>query len=124
MGIGMRGRGVIAALLVGVMSASLVLAQELNFELTDTGVLKHSEYGTGIEMRITPNAMPSADILDDVMRDLCNHFAPSVIPFVASQTGVSAPEFLSVRLTTTGGIFGRYATEFFRVDGDSCGDTF
>ena len=49
----------LAAVLVAVIVIGTPAgAQNVNFELTDTGVLNDSSRGRGIEMRIQPNEIP------------------------------------------------------------------
>jgi hypothetical protein len=33
---------------------------------------------------------------DNLMLALCNHYAPTVIPYVIEQSGIEAPEFIAV----------------------------
>ena len=76
-------------------------------------------------MRITPNP-PSAelfksDTLDDLLLVLCQHYAPHVIPYIRETLSLENPEFISVRLTSGGSAFGRYALEFYTISKGTCG---
>ncbi|MEO1307445.1 MAG: hypothetical protein AAFV38_05815 [Pseudomonadota bacterium] len=101
------------------------IAEDVRWELVDTGVLKHSTHGTGIEMRIKPDPMPEGlfDMpgLPELMSVLCDHYAPSVIPFVTSKTELEMPEFIAVRVIS-GGVFGRYALTTYAISDNECGD--
>lgn len=105
-------------------AASAASAQDVQWKLVDTGVLNHSSHGKGIEMRIQPEPVPaglfSADNLDDLLRTLCNHYAPSVIPFVQQQTDIEKPDFVAVRIVS-GGALGQYVLEIFVISDGRCG---
>lgn len=115
---------IIASILVAV--ASTASAQDVQWELVDTGVLNHSSHGKGIEMRIQPNPVPDGlfgdDNLDGILLALCNHYAPYVIPFVQQQTDIEKPDFLAVRIVS-GGAAGRYVLEAYAVSDGRCGGT-
>jgi hypothetical protein len=100
------------------------LAQDFQWKLVDSGVLNHSSHGKGIEMRIQPNPVPEGLFgdanLDDLLLALCNHYAPSVIPFVQQQTDIEAPDFIAVRIVS-GGALGRYVLETYTVSDGRCG---
>ncbi len=99
-------------------------AQDVRWELVDTGVLNHSSHGQGIEMRIKPVPFPDGlfddNNLDDLMLGLCNHYAPYVIPYVLEQTEIEAPGFIAVRIVS-GGSFGRYALQAYTISDGRCG---
>lgn len=105
-------------------AASAASAQDVQWKLVDTGVLNHSSHGKGIEMRIQPEPVPaglfSADNLDDLLRTLCNHYAPSVIPFVQQQTDIEKPDFVAVRIVS-GGAVGQYVLKTFVISDGRCG---
>lgn len=112
------------AILAFLISSSQIYAQEVRWDLVDTGVLNHSLHGKGIEMRIKPDPVPdglfSGENLTEVMSALCNHFAPSVIPFVKEKAGLTTPNFIAVRVIS-GGFFGKYVSQAFEVSNDGCG---
>ncbi|MBO9454924.1 hypothetical protein J7376_02555 [Paracoccus sp. R12_1] len=114
-------------ILVGliVLVALPVSAQDVQWKLVDTGVLTHSSHGKGIEMRIQPDPVPKglfgSDNLDDLILALCNHYAPSVIPFVQQQADIEDPDFISVRLIS-GGAFGRYVLARYAISDGQCVD--
>jgi|GEM_PF-2575997 len=126
----MQSRGLRACVFVFAATVPSILsiqafAQEARWELMDTGVLDHSTHGSGIEMRIKPVPWPK-NLFDDpelpnLMAALCNHYAPSVIPWVKEQAGISDPEFIAVRLIS-GGSVGRYVLQAFAISEGSCGD--
>ena len=101
-------------------------AQDVQWQLIDTGVLSHSSHGQGIEMRIQPDPIPNElfnnDKLDDLLLVLCNHYAPSVIPFVQRQTGIENPDFIAVGIVS-GGVVGRYVLETYALSDGQCGGT-
>ena len=107
-----------------VLAASNASAQDVQWKLVDTGVLNHSAHGKGIEMRIQPDPVPEGlfgdDDLDDLLLALCNHFAPSVIPFVQQQTDIAQPDFIAVRVVS-GGVVGRYVLEAYAISDGRCG---
>ncbi len=107
-----------------VLAASDASAQDVQWNLVDTGVLNHSSHGKGIEMRIQPDPVPEGlfggDDLDDLLLALCNHYAPSVIPFVQQQTDIEQPEFIAVRIVS-GGAVGRYVLEAYAIEDGLCG---
>lgn len=113
---------ILAAILVSVASSSS--AQNIQWELVDSGVLNHSHHGKGIEMRIQPNPVPEGLFgdgnLDDLLLALCNKYAPSVIPFVQQQTDIEDPDFIAVRIIS-GGAFGRYVLEAYAISDGRCG---
>ena len=115
-----------AALAVLVFGAVAVSAESIRWELVDSGVLRHSTHGEGIEMRITPNPVPeglfggSVD-LANLLAALCGHYAPSVIPFVRERAEIADPRFVAVRITT-GGTFGRFALQAFKIKDGTCGE--
>ena len=100
-------------------------AQEINWELVDTGTLDHSAHGLGVELRIQPNPVPEGlfqhEGLSEVMAAMCDHYAPLAIPYVQEQTGLGEPDFVAVRVIT-GGAFGRYALQAYEVTDGDCGD--
>jgi hypothetical protein len=109
------------------LSAALpVSAQDVQWQLVDTGVSSHSSHGEGIEMRIQPDPIPNGlfgnENLDDLLMALCNHYAPSVIPFVQQQTGIEEPNFIAVRIVSGGGV-GRDVLETFAISDGQCGGT-
>lgn len=108
-----------------VLTASAASAQDVQWNLVDTGVLNDSSRGKGIEMRIQPVPVPEglfgSDNLDDLMLALCNHYAPSVIPFVQQKTGIEQPDFIAVRIVS-GGAVGRYVLEAYAIADGRCGD--
>ncbi len=114
-------QALVCILLSAAMPAS---AQDARWELVDTGVLDHSSHGEGIEMRIRPDPVPDGlfgdNDLDDLMLALCNHYAPSVIPYVIQQTDIEAPEFIAVRIVS-GGFTGRYVLQAFTISDGMCG---
>ncbi|MCP4206093.1 MAG: hypothetical protein GY767_03465 [Shimia sp.] len=99
-------------------------AQDVQWRLVDTGVSSHSSYGDGIEMRIQPDPIPSGlfsnDNLDELLLALCNHYAPSVIPFVQQQADIEDPNFVAVRIVS-GGAVGRYILETYAITDGRCG---
>ncbi|WP_299684990.1 hypothetical protein [uncultured Tateyamaria sp.] len=110
-----------------ILSVALpVSAQDVQWQLVDTGVLSHSSHGKGIEMRIQPDPIPKGlfgnENLDDFLLALCNHYAPSVIPFVLQQTGIEDPNFIAVRIVS-GGAVGRYVLETYAISDGQCGET-
>lgn len=114
---------VLASLILSV--ALPVFAQDVQWKLVDTGVLSHSSRGKGIEMRIQPEPVPnglfSNEKLDGLLLALCNHYAPSVIPFVQQQTDIDDPKFIAVRIVS-GGTLGRYVLETYAIVDGQCGD--
>ncbi len=100
-------------------------AQDVRWELVDTGILNHPSYGQGIEMRIKPEPFPEglfdSDNLGDIMSSLCRYYAPSVIPYVQEQTAIETPDFIAVRLISGGG-FGRYVLQAYEIADGGCGD--
>ncbi|MDT0684169.1 hypothetical protein RM543_15900 [Roseicyclus sp. F158] len=108
------------------MVALPVSAQDIQWNLVDTGVLPHSSHGEGIEMRIQPDPVPNGlfgnENLDDLLLALCNHYAPSVIPFVQQQTDIEEPNLVAVRIVS-GGEVGRYVLETFAISDGQCGGT-
>ena len=108
------------------LTASAALAQDVQWKLIDTGVLNHSSHGEGIEMRIQPDPVPEGlfgnENLDDLLLALCNHYAPSVIPFVQQQTDIEEPNFIAVRIVS-GGAVGRYVLETYAISDRQCGGT-
>lgn len=107
-----------------VLAASDASAQDVRWNLVDTGVLNHSSHGKGIEMRIQPDPIPEGlfggNDLDDLLLALCNHYAPSIIPFVQQQTDIEEPNFIAVRIVS-GGAFGRYVLETYAISDGQCG---
>ena len=75
-------------------------------------------------MRIKPDPAPNglfgSENLDDLLLALCNHYAPSVIPFVQQQTDIEEPNFVAVRIVS-GGEVGRYVLETFAISDGQCG---
>ncbi|XDA98735.1 hypothetical protein AB1M95_02175 [Sulfitobacter sp. LCG007] len=75
-------------------------------------------------MRIKPDPVPNglfgSENLDDLLLALCNHYAPSVIPFVQQQTDIEEPNFVAVRIVS-GGEVGRYVLETFAISDGRCG---
>ncbi len=104
---------------------SLAFAQDTRWELVDTGVLNHSVHGSGIEMRISPDTWPrgllEAPDLPELMASLCNHYAPSVIPWVMEHADIRDPQFIAVRLIS-GGSLGKYVLQAYTISQDGCGD--
>lgn len=113
-----------ALAIVLALAASDASAQDIQWKLVDAGILNHSSHGKGIEMRIQPDPVPEdlfgGDNLDDLLLALCNHYAPSVIPFVQQQTDIEQPEFIAVRIVS-GGAVGRYVLEAYAIADGSCG---
>lgn len=58
--------------------------------------------------------------LDDLLLALCNHYAPSVIPFVQQQTDIEEPDFIAVRLVS-GGAVSRYVLKAYAISDGRCG---
>lgn len=75
-------------------------------------------------MRIQPNPVPIGlfenDNLDDLLFALCNHYAPSVIPFLRQKTDIENPDFIAVRIVSRGAV-GRYILEKYAISGGQCG---
>lgn len=117
------------ALKVGAVALLLIAApasaQPVNWQLVDAGVFTHSTYGQGIEMRIKPVPMEDG-LFDDpnivrIMAIVCNHYAPSVVPYVKNKLGLDAADFIAVHLISGGKVFGQYIVEFFTLENDRCG---
>jgi hypothetical protein len=107
------------------LTALPVLAQDVRWELIDTGVLDHTTHGQGIEMRIKPEPFPNglfdSDDLSGLAAELCKHYAPSVIPYVQQQTDIGTPDFIAVRIVS-GGAFGRYFLQAYAISDDTCAE--
>lgn len=108
------------------LSAALpVSAQDVQWQLVDTGVLSHSSRGEGIEMRIQPDPIPNglfgSESFDDLLLALCNRYAPSVIPFVQKKMGIEDPNFIAVRIVS-GAAVGRYVLETYAISDGECGE--
>ncbi|WP_136661122.1 hypothetical protein [Nitratireductor sp. XY-223] len=118
----------LVALALLLQPAASWASEEITYNLVDTGVSKHSLYGTGIEMRIKASANPpggfSTPAFKQVLDRLCDHFAPAVIPFVKEKTGLENPEFISVRVTAGNRFFGRYVLQTYEIEDGSCGKEF
>ncbi|MFQ6553534.1 hypothetical protein AAD018_014450 [Aestuariibius insulae] len=121
-GIFMKLAMVLVSLLLAV--APPVSAQDVQWALVDTGVLSDLSHGQGIEMRIQPDPVPDGlfgnENLDDLLLALCNHYAPSVIPFVQQQADIKAPDFIAVRIVS-GTAVGRYVLERYAISDGKCG---
>ena len=113
--------------IVRVLSCLFVAAasaQDVQWKLVDTGTLNHSSRGNGIEMRIQPD--PVLDVffgnenLDDLVLAICNHYAPSVIPFVQQKFDIKEPDFITVRIIS-GGSVGIYRLNFYEIKNRHCG---
>ena len=115
-------RLIIFALLSSLLPAN---AQDVRWELKDTGVLNHSKHGKGIEMRIKPDPLPNGLFgnknLDKLLLSLCKHYAPSVIPFVKQKTNIGTPDFIAVRIIS-GGQTGRYVLQAYTISDNQCSD--
>ncbi len=100
-------------------------AQDIRWELKDTGLLNHSSHGKGIEMRIKPEPFPDGlfgnENLGKLLLSLCNYYAPSVIPFVKQKTDIETPDFIAVRIVS-GGVVGQYVLQAYTISDDKCGD--
>ena len=107
-----------------VFAGSDASAQDVQWKLVDAGVLNHSSHGKGIEMRIQPDPVPEGlfggDDLGDLLLALCNHYAPTVIPFVQQKTDIEQPEFVAVRIVS-GGAVGRYVLKAYSIADGRCG---
>ena len=102
-----------------------VSAQEVQWQLVDTGVLSHSLHGKGVEMRIQADPVPN-DFFDkedigDILLDLCNYYAPTVLPFVRNKMQIEDPDFIAVRVIS-GGFLGRYVLERYAIADGQCGE--
>jgi hypothetical protein len=108
-----------------LVSALPVLAQDVRWELIDTGVLDHTSHGHGIEMRIKPEPFPNglfdSDDLSGLTAELCKHYAPSVIPYLQQQTDIGTPDFIAVRIVS-GGTFGRYFLQAYTISDGTCAE--
>ncbi|WP_368186347.1 hypothetical protein [Aestuariibius sp. HNIBRBA575] len=102
-----------------------VAAQDVQWNLVDTGVAMHSVHGRGAEMRIQPIPVPEGlfqdERLDGLMHGLCNHFAPLVIPHLKKNMDIETFDFISVRIVS-GGVFGRFVLTAYEITEDGCGD--
>lgn len=111
--------------LILVLWAGASVAETVQWQLIDTGVLTHSTRGQGIEMRIKPEPYQSGVFdshgLPELMAGLCGHYAPYVIPYVAEKTGLKDPQFVVVRLVSGGNVSGRYVMQAYEMSGQSCG---
>ena len=118
----MKLTATIASVILSV--ARPVSAQDIQWQLVDTGVSTHSSHGKGIEMRNQPSPMPNGlfnnENLDDILLRLCNHYAPYVIPFVQQQRDFDNPDFISVRIVS-GGAVGRHVLESYAISDGQCG---
>ncbi len=107
------------------LTSQPILAQDVQWKLVDSGVLRHSTLGKGIEMRIEPwpvaHGLPSAEEVEPLTLAICNHYAPSVVPFVKDKSRLKEPQFIAVRIVT-GGSFGRYVLQVFALDEETCGE--
>ncbi|TCS57595.1 hypothetical protein EDD52_1263 [Primorskyibacter sedentarius] len=114
----MRHKTILTSVL---LSAALpVSAQDVQWQLVDTGVLSHSSHGEGIEMGIRPDPVPNGlfanDNLGHLLLALCNHYAP----YVKQQTGIDDPNFIAVRIVSRGAV-GRYVLETYAISDGQCG---
>ena len=112
------------ALVVSLIAPLSAYAQNVSWELIDSGILNHNLHGRGIEMRIQPKPFPKGlfedQRLDRLFASLCEHYAPYVVPFVQKKADFQSPEFLAVRIVS-GGMFGSYALQAFENDDGGCG---
>ena len=100
-------------------------AQEVRWNLVDTGVATHSDHGTGIEMRIVPEPALSGadfDMASDLTRQLCRFYAPYVVPHLEEQMGLKDADFIAVRIASGGRFLGRYVYARFEFVDDGCGE--
>lgn len=99
---------------------------KIQYKLTDTGILNHSNLGKGIEMRIKPSSLPEGglggEILQKVMEKLCKFYAPKVIPFIAEKTGFSDAQFIAVRVISGNSAGGAYVLQAFAIERGTCGE--
>lgn len=101
-----------------------VSAQDVQWQLVDVGVSSHSSHGKGIEIRIQPDPVPDGlfgnERIDELLLAICNHYAPSVIPFMKQKTDIENPDFIALRVVS-GGAVGRYVLEAFAISDGQCG---
>lgn len=100
--------------------------QEVEWDLVDAGILNHPIHGRGIEMQIKPDIMPEGLFEDEavfgLMASLCDHYAPVVISFVRDQTGMTAPDFVAVRLLSGDGAISSYLLQAYTIVDLQCGE--
>jgi len=100
-------------------------AQDVRWEMIDSGVLNHSTHGRGIEIRIEPEPFPVGlfenEDLDKLLLSLCNYYAPHVVPFVMQKADIETPDFVAVRIVS-GGMFGQFVLQAYAISVDKCGD--
>lgn len=117
----------LSAILLSLTSiAAPASGKEILYELVDTGVLNHSTHGQGIEMRIKPSSMPEGELDGEVIQAamfrICQHYAPSVIPFVIEKAEIPEPSFIAVRIISGNSAFGQYVLQAYAIENDTCGD--
>lgn len=101
-------------------------AQGDDLRLIDTGWLSDGQRGNGIAMIVVAKALPEQGLsgFDEIGQNICNAFAPTVVPFVLEKTGNSDPAFIALTIRHGTSNFGAYWREFYRITDGKCGDPF
>ncbi|MBE9637593.1 hypothetical protein [Salipiger mangrovisoli] len=121
--------GICAVLALAMTGCPAVLSAEENqkveLKLADVGVSTHSEYGKGVELQIRSDAvLPDGTVegkFPELSAAICNYYAPRVLPLIAQQAQLTAPDFIGVKLLLGNGMVGKYLFQAYAVEDGSCG---
>jgi hypothetical protein len=77
-------------------------------------------------MIVVAKALPEQGLsgFDEIGQNICNAFAPTVVPFVLEKTGKSDPAFIALTIRHGTGNFGAYWREFYHLTDGTCGEPF
>jgi hypothetical protein len=102
----------------------VALAESDDLKLVDTGWLTDSRHGEGVAMIVVTGALlergPSG--FDEIGQNVCNAFAPYVVPYVLEQTGKTEPAFIALTVRQGTDNLGVYWREFYEFVDGKCGD--
>lgn len=98
-------------------------AQEVKFNLIDTGWLSDDSHGEGIYATFQADTLPSMDATGtSAGQQLCNAVLPQVLPHVLEKTGKINPTFVAVTVKKGNSSVGTYWRAYYILVEDKCGD--
>jgi hypothetical protein len=98
-------------------------AQEVKFNLIDTGRLSDDTRGEGIYATFQADTLQSMDATGtSAGQQLCNAVLPQVLPWVLEKTGKTNPTFVAVTVKKGSSFVGIYWRAFYSLAEGKCGD--
>ena len=103
-----------------LLQSTPLAAQEMQVRLKDAGFATHNVHGSGVELVLDVRGVSVRDIPEHVFAEICANFGPKIIPQIISTNPSFEPEYIGVRLVSSG-LLAQFKFIAFSPEGDTCG---